>query len=425
MDERSHHGHQQQPQQTVGSPWPQYAQPAYAPPQQPPTMQQFQYAANGYVLPGASEAHGAPMSAHGGTIGMPPQQPGAPMYAQQPAPMYAQPAPQAHAHPMHGGAAMMLDANGQPQAWAFPTPNGLQLVQPGAASMVPHGAMQHAGMPGAPSVRRLRWETIVPALAIVCLIAAIGLFMHDFDRITGRDGAASAAPSAKTTKPVDDTPSTPAATVDVAAVVTKANALFATGNFNAAADLLHPVIDVANPDPAAIALHDKVDAANARNTALLKRLGVERRDQRWTAVIATIGQIEQLRPLDRQLVSLRTRARAAQRARTAKAAADRAAAKQRAARPSSAGASGGGGGRASTGHRGHAMPPAAGGSTGASSNVRPPANVPKGSIPKPPEGIPNPTGGNPGVVGGGGPAAETMCAVNRAPRHNGEDHGTC
>ncbi len=470
MDERSQHGYPQQPpqstapehapmpQQAGASPWPNYAPPVPNAPiaghapypgpapqqhQQLPTMQQFQYAADGYVLPGAGQSQGSPMSAHGGTIGVaqPHHVPGMPMVngghqmqphglAQQHAQpqQFAQPQPQhfpqphqQHAQPHAFGAGAlaphpMHDANGQPQSWAFPTPNGLQLVQPGTSSMAHPGA--HAGMPGAATARRMRWETIVPILAVLCLVAAIGLFLHDFDRITGRD--AKTAPSAETTTQAD-VAAPKAETPDVQATIDDANAKFQLGRFDEAANLLHPLLDVAKPDPAAVALHDKVDAASARNAALLKRLSGERAGKRWTAVIGTIGQIEKLRPLDRPLVSLRTRARAAVKAakaaRAKELAAQQAAAKLRAASPST----NGGGGHA--GHAGHTMPPVAGGNTGSSSNVRPPANVPQGSIPTVPN-VPNPAGSNPGVVGGG-QAAETMCDVTRTPRHNGEDHGTC
>jgi hypothetical protein len=492
MDERSQHGYPQQhqlpqehghamPQAAAATPWPSYAPPRAdapiaghapypgpAPQQQPaqyapqpqqfaqsqqpnlPSMQQFQYAANGYVLPGAGQAHGAPMSAHGGTIGVaqPQQQPGMaghgmpmppqaqPMHqhaAPQSMPMHGGAMPMPAPMPMHGGAmpahggaapAAMLDANGKPQAWAFPTPNGLQLVQPGASSMA-HGSGAHAmAAPGAPMARRMRWETIVPVLAVICLIAAIGLFMHDFDRITGRD-AGSTAPSAETTKQVDadDAAAPKADTPDVQATIDQATALFEQGKFDESANLLHAVLEGDSPDPAAVALHEKVDAANAREDALLTRLATERRGKRWSAVVTTIGQVEQLRPLDRQLVSLRTRARAAIKQAAArakaKAAAERAAAKQRNSGPSTNGGGSGGGAN----HAGHANPPAAGGGAGANTGARPPAEVPKGSIPSVPN-VPNPSGAGGGVVGGG-QAAETMCAA-RAPRHGGEDHShTC
>ena len=500
MDERSQHGYPaQQPQQQLSpehahampphhaapSPWPSYAQPqhgapiaGHAPypgpggqaapapgaPTHLPSMQQFQYAGAGYVLPGAPADHGAPMSSHGGTIGMPQppmaqphghaqqfahqQQsqahphaaqhhapPAAPQFAQhamqqgmQQAPLqYAAMPSHAPQHPAgmpHYGAgatAPAFDPNAQPQAWAFPTPQGLQLVQPGGAPAM-HAAQ---GAPAAARMaRRMKWETIVPIAAVLLLVVAIGVFVYDFDRMTGRDGS---APSTETTKQVDADPAgtseaaaPPAAeTPDVQATVDQAQALFTQGKFDEAADMLHPVLDGPSPDPAAMALHDKVDSANAREDALLKRLAGERRGKRWTAVVGTIGQIEQLRPLDRQLVSLRSRARAAAKQAKAKAAAKAEAAKLAAQRAAAAPSTQGGG--AAGGHTGHKTPPVAGGNMGASTGARPPANVPKGSIPQVPN-VPNPTGGAGAGVVGGGQAAETMCDV-RAPRHAGEDHG--
>jgi len=318
-----------------------------------------------------------------------------------------------HAQPHHGAPAMaapaMQDPYAQPQAWAFPTPQGMQMVQPGAApSMVP-GTLP-VGVQATTVGRRVRWETIVPALAVVCLVAAIGLFMHDFDRITGRDAAAGTSSEQASDATVADadsaatgggTATTPA---DASKVVAQATALFRQGRFDESADLLHPVLDGPSPDPAAVALHDKVDAANTREDALLARLAKERASSKWTAVVVTIGQIERLRPLDARLISLRTRARAAAKVARSKAVAARAAAARKNAGPSASGAGGSHAGGTHSPPATGARPPA---STGAT--PRPPASVPSGSMPPRPD-APNPSpggGANAGVTGGGAPAAGT------------------
>ncbi len=93
-----------------------------------------------------------------------------------------------------------------PQAWAFQTPHGLQLVQPGTvAAMAPtpvEGRHSHRMR------RRVRWETIVPMVAVLCLVASIGFFIHDFDRITGRDTNQESA--ASSTASLDEQSTLPA-----------------------------------------------------------------------------------------------------------------------------------------------------------------------------------------------------------------------
>lgn len=300
------------------------------------------------------------MSAHGGTIGVAqPQVMSGGMAQPLPAPIPMHHAPHMQAQQqLH---APMHDAYGRPQAWAFPTPNGMQPLQPGATSMAQpqHGAI------GMPTARRMRWETIVPALAVICLVAAIGLFMHDFDRITGRDMKSS---NASTT--------TPSAEQDVEAGGTAPEAV--------------------EPAPTDAPM-TTAPVTKARYDALAARLAKERRAKQWPAVIRTIGQMEQVGPLNRSLVSLRTRARAAMTAARARAKADAAraaAAAKRAASPSGGDASG------------PASPPVARGSSGSSSSVRPPADAPKGPIPTAPS-VPNPTGGSPSVMGGGPAASGT------------------
>ncbi|MCW2923955.1 MAG: hypothetical protein JWM98_1359, partial [Thermoleophilia bacterium] len=116
MDERSRHPYPEHPQAPATAPWP------TAPAPQPgaPISGHLPHAGGGFVLPGAANGQPA-LSAHGGTIGLPlaPEH-AAPAIATLPghAPV---PAPMPPAHPM----------STLPQAWAFPTPYGMQLVQSG------------------------------------------------------------------------------------------------------------------------------------------------------------------------------------------------------------------------------------------------------------------------------------------------------
>jgi hypothetical protein len=378
---------------------------------------QYQYAP-GFVMPGAP-TNAQPMSAHGGTIGMPMQPPahgdtmpmlhgGAQQHhhvfqpAQQAVPpqpaMAMQPGVPMQQHgqhpPMHGAAA--VDFASQPQQWAYPTPDGLQLVQPGNAANGAHYSMSAAAR--RPGGRRMKWETIVPAAAVVCLIAAIGLFISDFDRITGRDASTGSA-AATSTKAIardsdagaatdTDAGAVAATPADVDATIDEAAKLFEQGNFEDAANLLHPMLDVASPDERVVELHDRIEAAGARNEALLARLGRQRNAGQWSAVIATIGQLEQLRPLSPSLTQLRASARKAITAR--RAAAAKARAKARAAAPSTS-VNGGGS------HAGHHAP-AAGGHSHANTSAVPPATAPKApSVPEPPKQ--NPTTGGGGGIG--------------------------
>lgn len=396
MEQRPQHGHQHQvPFGTSHQPAP-WPQPQAGTAMPAPSLQ---HAPSGFVLPGASAGQAPPMSSHGGMIGVPQQ---ASPAAHEPAfvqdryayatpgahhAAYGAPAPDPMQHPNTMTTALAAQ---QPQAWAYPTTNGLQLVQPGGAA--PHPG-QHApaiaiARAGRPRTRsRIRWETIVPAAAVACLVAAIGVFFHDFDRITGRDQVAAAAPAAATS--TKDTAT--AAAGDDAATIKQARTLMQRGRFGDASNMLAPLVDRPKPSAAAARLKRQVDQRASRNTALLRRLGKERSAKQWSKVIVTVGQLEKLRPLSVDLKRARTSARTNLKQERAAAAAKRRTAALASARPST-----GGGGA-----------PAAGGIPRATTAPasRPPAAVPSGSIPTRPD-VPNSTGGS-GNVAGGGPQASS------------------
>jgi len=460
-------------------------------------------------MPGAPTGQ-PPMAAHGGYIGAPQQytqhpaqQPHQHLHGQSPvmggghavpmhdgatdpnAPMYAHGHPhQAHGHAMHQPQLQPHqhapqpqhypgDPYGAPQAWAYPTSNGMQYVASGGAAPTPVPALQM--LPGggqheaaASTRRRVRWETIVPAMAVLFLLVAVGLFVARFDRITGRDGGSDKAAS----KHVADTgtgTATPTSDAtggdDVQSVLAQARDLQAKGDYTGAADLLHPILEGPNANKDAIALHEQIDADGARLDALMQALPAQRSAKNWKAIAATISQIEMLRPLTPSLVKLRTAARKASKAaaagpsvqstidraraldrqgKTAQALAlvERAMGKRANARlsrlreelaakvagPSTAPTSGiSGGGNSGSAGRPVAPPSSAGGARPSAPAAMPPANIPSGTVPTPPN-VANIN--TTGATGGGGstgtmanmPGMEHACAT----RHGAEEHaGAC
>lgn len=195
--------------------------------------------------------------------------------------------------------------------------------------------------------------------------------------------------------------------------IAEATTLFAVGRFDDSAALLHGLIDRGSTDTGVVALHERVDAASKRNVALLKQLGRLRAQGKWQGVVNTVALLQQLRPLNANLVAIRSQARAklalSKRRAAARAAANRAS--HMTARPS-----------VNTSHANHpGGAPAAGGATGGGTTARPPASAPA-SVPVPARpNVPNP------VTSGGGAAAvqpsmECMDAASRTARHAGEVH---
>lgn len=362
-----------------------------------------------FVLPGALPSQ-AQLSAHGGTIGL---------AVTDPLDLHA-----FSGHPQ--------------QQWAFATPHGYQLVEATPAPMTAptmvattpmaaHAAAAPTPAPGAttPTTRRPRprWETIVPVVAFGCFLAAVALFISDFDRITGRDASARAA-----TEQVADgsnpgeaegagtAPATPLAQADVTAVVDRATKMLADGEFEDARRLIAPYRSVEEPEPAVTALAARIERTMATNDRLLRQLTAHRTAKRWSRVLTTIAAIARLRPLSPDLLRIRSQARAALRGP---------------AKPtvptggSTPSRSGGGSSNTSPGaHTHHAStPPAAGGSrppatsgTSTTPNATPPANVPSGGVPPRPES--NPGGGS----ANGGGSVSGQPAVAGDDGHEGHVH---
>ena len=340
------------------------------PPAQPSTHQ-FQQAAAGFVLPGAVSGQ-APMAAAGGFIGTPGSNTAA------------------------------------PQAWAFPTPTGLQLIQHGPSKQIrpyPEGTGPQAPRPaggaaqpqapaagGAHAVRhRLRWETIVPFVAIMCLVALVSLFITHFDAITGSEPSATSSASSRSAQPaIGAAPRLGTALVEAGATpkerIATATRLLRAGSFEEAAATLDPLLAQTTPPPAALRVDARIAASSARNRMLLTRLTRQQAKHDWKGALVTLGQLKRLRPLSAALLADARQARAKLLlAKTRSRARVRAAAPARTAAPSTA--------------RSQAAPPS-GGELAATPSSRPPSSVPTGSLPPRPD-APNTGGGGGGAVAGG------------------------
>lgn len=406
MDQRSQHSYPAA-MPDGPAPWPQQAPALHAgahhvgaPVAHSP---QFQYDHGAVVVPGSSQHQPPPMTSHDGMIGMQ-----SPVYGH--VAHHGVGAPQQPAHVQLPGHAQFVAQAQQPQAWAYPTPNGMQLVQSGPTPTLVQDPSAAIGV--GTTRRRVRWETIVPIVAVTCLVAAIGVFIMDFDAITGRDVPAAAQQTAVDPVAAPPTSTDPEPTrASPAAAMKQARALVAKGRFDAAARVLTPLTTGAAPNANAVKLRSKVTAAGARNRALLSQLSTHRRAGEWQAVITTIGKLQQVRPLSRDLVRMRSNARRAMRAQAA-----RRAALKRADAAS-----------ASSRTRGVSGPPPAGGqppAATAASTPRPPANVPAGGIPTRPD-LPNPTGGGGGAVGGGPATSKPPATKPAAAATQGNGDGGC
>jgi hypothetical protein len=323
------------------------------------------------------------MTSHGGMIGVP-----APMQGYV-SPHGVQARVAVAVNPMQASA-VGLDQH--TQAWAYSTPSGLQLVHPGPTPVMVDP--RSSATTGAGMRRRIRWETIVPMIALTCLVAAVGVLVADFDQITGRDvGAAGPQPAAAAPAPAQadaaSSKKVPAGTDTASDTISQARSLLAKGRFADARNMLRPLVAMTPPNAQAVKLSASATAAGARNQALLRKLATQRRSSDWSGVIATIGALEQVRPLSIDLKKLRGNAI---RARRAQAVRRKAALQQRVA-------------AAKAPTRASGPPPAGGQPRPSAGSARPPANVPAGGIPARPD-LPNPTGGGGGAAAvGGGPAA--------------------
>jgi hypothetical protein len=312
-----------------------------------------------------------------------------------PAHAYAQPMPQqqfpqAQVHP--GMAQQQHAPQGYGAQYAYPTPHGMQVVQAPAAAMA-----------SGETKSRMRWENIVPALALVSFIVLCITLAVTWDDI---QAARNGEPAAKTSTERNAAPSTTSddAAADDAAMdatkelsadeitplLEKSEEHLAAGRFDDATAVLHPLMAQADDYPAISTLHDRIDAARTKNDELLGTLGRQMQTQKWGLALATLDQIKALRPLTPELRAMKDKARAklAERQR-AEAAAKRPATN---ARPASVNPAGGGTG----------------------SGGAPPTSSPPMTSPPPRPAGANPSGGGigapqPGVVAGGGGTTGADC----------------
>jgi len=304
-------------------------------------------------------------------------------------------------------------------------------------------------------------------VAVLCLFAAVAVFIADFDRMTGRTGGdtGSQARSAKSEEAtsVDATTETaePTDGADAAQVVAEVSAMMDEGRYDEARVLLAPLLDIAEPDPAVVELSTQLEASAARHTALVQRIDAQKAGKRWSGVIESINQLEELHPIDAAFQQLRVTAgveRAHARATalmklgrlTAAATVVDAALKQgpspklerlraeirakysATSTPATVPATTMSGGGAHSGGTHPTSPPTPGGRPASTTGARPPANVPAGALP------PRPDAPNPGATGGGSPTGQPATTGNgaaagtamvcpaaaRTTRHAGEQH-TC
>ena len=376
--------------------------PQFAQPQQPPAPpQQFQYAPAPHAHPthqpaGHAPGYGAPAFD---------QQASHEMYAAAQQPMQSPYAPQTY---QHGAAAIALPATtpaptfvaADGRTYAYATPQGFDLMQGALAHAGVVAAASAAAAPAPSGAQRLRWETIIPAMAAVLLLCTVVLFVLKFDAITGRDQLA------KSTKPAATTKVPAPSAEDQAASLEQARSLTNLGRYDEAKAMVDPLLAVKEPLDGVAALSSQIETSSARNDELLAQLGKQRQAGSWMGVVTTIGQIKALRPLTTDLVTIRNNAQARvnaaqrtkKRARVAAAARRTAAAKRRRAA------------KARSTQRTAPRPNTRPGATRSTSAATPPARVGSGAMPPRPS-VANtgaaPTGGGvtgtqPAVTGGGG-----------------------
>jgi hypothetical protein len=284
----------------------------------------------------------APVASHA-TAQM--QQPAAPaaqpawgMAAPPHAPQMA-PIPQ-HYAPMqqqHASQATLMPPHVEGGGFAYPTAQGMQIVQqPQHGGMVATAHMPMAN-PGAIAAapasadaaarKRMRWEVIVPTgTAIVLLVTAIVVFTN-FDRITGSGAGASAgghasrnpaaaddgmnmedmAAMAKTIDPdkipdilKSNTQEAPDPTLSPAegrAAVAKSKQLVKLGRYDEALATIAPLAKGDTIPPVVSRLRTQIAANSKSNDELLARLGRARTAGDWKDVLATLARIQRLHPL--------------------------------------------------------------------------------------------------------------------------------
>lgn len=163
--------------------------------------------------------------------------------------------------------------------------------------------------------RRIRWENIVPTMAVAAFIIAGVLFSQGFDQIFQRGkyapaaqvSASAAGASVKKKTPADGAMSS----ADIALKLDQASQLMQRGDYAAAGMILHPMMELASREPKIGTMHEELDRREALNTTLTAKLERQVASSRWPAALKTLQQIEQLMPLTPQQLELRTTAQTA------------------------------------------------------------------------------------------------------------------
>ncbi len=142
---------------------------------------------------------------------------------------------------------------------------------------------------------------VVFACAAVALIAAVALFVRDYEEIfgAGKDKKARSVvvDSEKDKKTQDD-----AASIEAEAALSKAEELSDNGRFEAALAAL----DASGvKDERAVILRERILDSQKRNDELLAQLGEQVSAKEWAKVIETVDELETLRPLTAKLKNQR------------------------------------------------------------------------------------------------------------------------
>lgn len=206
----------------------------------------------------------------------------------------------------------------------------------------PFGPGTHAVQPGVPEyaalrvaqrpVRyrtRIRWENIVPALAIIA-IAGVGITyagplrsMAFGTRAANPSGSSPVASTPKVT-PVAPKPRSavlplaPATPRDVTRALTVATRQLEAGQFDAALSTLDPIAAKADRFPKILALQARIQKQAANWQGLMAQLQSQVQGARFEDALATVKQLAVIAPLTDQVKALQAQATAGMQAANAK-----------------------------------------------------------------------------------------------------------
>jgi hypothetical protein len=255
---------------------------------------------------------------------------------------------------------------------------------------------------------RLRWENILPAGTVICLLVAGILFWQSSGELFGHQNAANTgAPPAGTMPPMGGQPHVrPAALTrsEVRGQIAQARGLMKAGRYAAASSVLDPLASYRRKFPQIRRISARLAAMEAKNNRLEAAVGrAQGRGDRY-GVITALEQLRTLHPLSPAQSKLLTQARTGE-VMTAKVTTPAATKHHRH-------ATGGGTAHHSGSHR-HGSGGGSGSSTGSGhvTPAPPGANTPTGST----GGGAAPIGAPPSAPAGGGPTGAPPAPPSTTP----------